>query len=143
MEQTVTNLMREEHQRLDKMLEKVEIALKNNSKVKERFDTFQWNLKKHFLAEEKGIFGLLNSIQGEDIPHVFDLMNVHSTMVELIVKIEQTLPKIKDKDIQNLKKILTNHSDFENKFFYPKLDKVLNPNVKQQIISRAKEIISN
>jgi hemerythrin superfamily protein len=43
--------------------------------------------------------------------------------------------------IEDLKKLLIKHQNFEDKFFYPKLDSILNENQREELIKKINEII--
>ena len=67
------------------------------------------------------------------------------------IKEDKTLEQVKNveeafldgqvPEIENLKKAIEKHAEFEDKVFYPKLDENLNPQQKQEIIDRIKEVI--
>lgn len=138
--ETIAKLMKEEHERIDSMLIAFSEALKTNSENRlEKFNTFKWNLIKHFLAEETAIFSLHQSIEGEEVSDIFDLMQEHGKIRAMVNSIEKMIKLDKEINISELGELLADHSKFENEVFYPKLDEKLDSSVRERVIERAKE----
>ncbi len=91
--------------------------------------------------EEKATFELYSKMKNEEIEDIFKLMREHGEIVELIRNIEQGLINNVKPDISGLKDSLLSHANFEDEFFYPKLDEELTPEQRQEICDRAREII--
>ena len=143
MENSIKQLMDDEHQRINKILNKFEEELNYSSfeNLAKIFNQFKWNLDKHFFVEEKAIFDIFEKIENDEVTEIFDLMQEHGEIIELIKNIEERLNKKVKPDVSGLKKRLIDHLDLEDKMFYPKLDEELEPYKKQELISRIKEII--
>jgi hypothetical protein len=141
MVESVSELMAKEHARLDGFLEEVGNNLGDNAKAKEAFNTFKWNMRKHFFVEEKGIFDYLVESDEEKSSNVFHLVDDHEKIVELMKEIEDGLDEGVAVDISSLKEAIHVHRDYENDDFYPRLDEELTDEQKAVISERIKEII--
>ena len=139
---TISSLMKEEHRRINEMLNVFDQKKKNNFKeALELFKKFDWNLKKHFFLEEKAIFEIYGSITGQEVSDIFELMEEHGTILDLLKGIEQSIESWKEPATSLVRETLEKHSDFEDSVFYPKLDKELSEGQKSEIAERAKEIL--
>ncbi|MEN7982181.1 MAG: hemerythrin domain-containing protein [Nanoarchaeota archaeon] len=110
----------------------------DKEKAKNLFDNFKWTLQKHFFVEEKAIFNFYEKIKGEEVHEIFDLMGEHGDLLELMKFVEEDFSKDK---IEDLKKLLIKHQNFEDDVFYPKLDKDLNEQQKKELIEKIKEVV--
>ena len=139
----IEELMMKEHAVLSSLLNQVEDAIRNYfEKAQPLFNKFKWSLEKHFFVEEKAIFVLLDKVRGEmQISDIFDLMQEHGVILEQVKNVEEAFLDGQVPEIENLKKAIEKHAEFEDKVFYPKLDENLNPQQKQEIIDRIKEVI--
>ncbi len=132
----------QEHVRVRDMLNQIEQEMTTDfNKAKQDFSKVKWNLEKHFFMEEKATFELYSKMKNEEIEDIFKLMREHGEIVELIRNIEQGLINNVKPDISGLKDSLLAHANFEDEFFYPKLDEELTPEQRQEICDRAREII--
>ena len=114
-------------------------------KAETSYNQFKWNLEKHFFVEEKAIFSMFRDIFGDSVSDIFDLLSQHSEIMILLGDVEkdmsqENLNKLRD-TVSKLKNKLTEHADFEDMVFYPKLDNDLPDIQKREILARAKEII--
>ena len=146
MEKSILKIMIQEHNRINNMLMEFEKQTQDNlEKSKEIFIKFKLNLEKHFSFEEKFIFSIYTAKTREkdsDIYNIiFDLIREHKDMKKLSVDIENAVTNNKNPDISDMIKISTHHIKTENEIFYPKLDKELTEEQKQEIIFSAQEII--
>lgn len=141
MVESVSGLMAKEHARLDGFLEDVANSLGDNEKAKVAFNTFKWNMRKHFFVEEKGIFDYLMDMDEEESSDVFHLVDDHEKVIELMKDVEDGLDEGVNVDISPLRDAIHLHRDFENNDFYPKLDEKLSPEQKVVISERIKEVI--
>lgn len=142
MEKTVNFLMDEEHKRIEFLLDKFEKTLKKDVELAKRiFNHFKWSLEKHFFVEENAIFYVYESVVGEEVGVIFDLMKEHGEIIELIKKIEINLNRGNEINVQILKEKLRAHSKFEDDIFYPRLDEELELERKQEIIRKINELV--
>lgn len=134
--------MLKEHGRINEFLEEFSNCHKDDlNKFREIFNRFKWNLEKHFFLEEKAIFNILEITDGAEVSDVFDLMQEHGEILEETKKVEKTLSKNCCPNMTELIEKLNKHAEFEDNFFYPKLDDILSSQQKEEIIKRAEEII--
>jgi len=141
MEISIQSIMDEEHKRILDLLLKFEKEKHNEEKRDEIFQKFKWSLEKHFFLEEKAIFSVYGSITGQEVSDIFELMEEHGTIIEMIKGLEQVISSGKDPNISLLRETLEKHSDFEDSTFYPRMDRELSQEQKQEIADRAKEIL--
>lgn len=142
MEKSITVIMLKEHTKINNFLEDFEKSIKNNSKNYEKdFNKFKWNLEKHFFIEEKVIFTIFNSANEDESEDILNLLREHKDILFIIENIEENSYNNIEEEALNLKKILKNHTSFENEIFYPRLDDELNETQKCLIIKRCEEII--
>ncbi|MCW8966189.1 MAG: hemerythrin domain-containing protein [Candidatus Pacearchaeota archaeon] len=137
MEDSVNKLLIKEHARLLSYL----VSMGNESdeeKLKEIYDKFKWNLEKHFFVEEKAIFDFYDKIKGHEVGNVFDLMQEHGDLLNLVKSVEEDFSHEKIEDLKNL---LIKHQRFEDEVFYPNLDKELDDYKKKELIEKIKEVI--
>lgn len=134
--------MLKEHKRIDGFLEEFsECQRWDLDKFRTIFSKFKWNLEKHFFLEEKAIFNIFELTDGTEISDVFDLMQEHGEILEETKKVEKTLAENCCPNMTELIEKLRKHSKFEDDFFYSRLDEILSPQQKEEIIKRAEEII--
>ena len=142
MEKTINFLMDEEHERLGFLLDKFEKTLEKDVEIaKKIFNHFKWSLEKHFFVEENAIFYVYESVIGEEVGVIFDLMKEHGEIIELIKKIEINLDKGNEINVQILREKLEAHSKFEDDIFYPRLDEELEAEKKQEIIEKINVLV--
>jgi len=140
MKEPITNAMKEEHNRIDIILDEFKSSLKNNSKdIQENWDRLEWNIKKHFFTEEKVIFSTF-TLEGREDKNQ-DLLKEHEEIIEIIKDINEKKLNGIEEELTKLENKLKEHSEFENETFYPELDKTLTEEEKKNVIERAKEII--
>jgi iron-sulfur cluster repair protein YtfE (RIC family) len=141
MKKTIKKLMDIEHKRIDELLEKFEEMLsKDFKRAQEIFSEFDWNLEKHFFIEEKIIFSVYNSSEGER-DDLNELVKEHKEIIWEIKKIRENLDRGVKPNVERLKRGLIGHSRFEDEVFYPRLDDELSENEKELIFDRVDEVI--
>ena len=138
----ILDLMVRDHNRLMEYLKDVENNFgRDFGFLGESFNTFQWNLEKHFFVEEKAIFIYYNPDEpGKEYTYFSDLMDQHTEILEKIESLRKKLQKRKPFDLNDLKKLLVKHKTFEEKSIYPVLDQEIDDFAKSVIIDRIKEI---
>ena len=135
MTETISELMMKDHVKINRMLLNFDEAPKEKTETSLLFQEFKWNLEKHFFAEEKAIFAIMQSIEGADIESVFQLMEEHGQIMTAIKNEEQSIKIGSHSDISPLLEILKSHAKYEDNVFYPKLDEFL----KEELILFFKE----
>jgi len=138
--ETITFLMLREHRKIREIFKRFEKE-KNPGRRRGLCNQFKWAIEKHLFVEEKAIFSFSQDISGKIVSSVFKLMKEHGEILNLINEVEEDLDENVITSTFNLKKYLQDHEDFEEKFFYPKLDQLLNKQQKAELIERIEEII--
>jgi len=138
----ILDLMVKDHDRLMEYLKDVENNLgRDFGFLSNSFNTFQWNLEKHFFVEEKAIFISYNPDDPDKEYNYFsDLMGQHTEILEKIESLRKKLQEREPFDLNELKKLLVKHKTFEEKSIYPVLDQEIDEGEKRFIIDRIKEI---
>jgi len=139
---TILELMIEDHNRLMQYLKDVENNFgRGFGFLSESFNTFQWNLEKHFFVEERAIFASYNPNEPDkEYTYFSDLMDQHTEILEKIESLRKKLQKREPFDLYELKKMLINHKIFEEKDVYPILDQEIDDSEKLFVIERIKDI---
>lgn len=136
--------MLEQHCLLEGLINKVEENLGKDYKfIIDVFDELKWEFEKHIFIEEKAIFKFFNPTKEENYyDTVPNLIKEHNSLLEIMNEIEDDLAikDIKDitEDMAEFKNLLIKHKEFEEKTFYPDLEKRLNEIQKENIIKKIK-----
>ena len=138
----ILDLMVKDHNRLMKYLKDVKNNLKSDFEVLLKlFNTFEWNLEKHFFVEERAIFTAYNPDYIDDSYQFFtDLSKQHTTILEKVESLRKRLRLGKSIDLSDLEDILLKHKTFEEKNVYPVLDLEINEGEKRFMIERINDI---
>ena len=138
----ILELMIEDHDRLMEYLKEVENNFgRDFGFLSESFNTFQWNLEKHFFVEERAIFTSYNPAEADKEYNYFsELMDQHTEILKKIEALRKKLQKREPFDINEIKKLLIKHKIFEEKKVYPILDQEIDEGEKRFIIERIKDI---
>ena len=132
--------MLKHHGEIFKILNDVEKYFDSNVKLSnEFFSKFKWEIEKHFFIEERVIFKIYSSIKLDEVSDVFELLKQHGIIQSKINNLIGN-PKSKTK-ISELKKLIFEHSQFEDNYFYPKVDKILDEEQKNRIMLRINDIV--
>jgi|TARA_Y100000310_G_scaffold320303_1_gene376625 iron-sulfur cluster repair protein YtfE (RIC family) len=138
----VSLLMVQEHKRVKEVLDEFEKELDENfEKCREIFSKFKWGLEKHFFIEEKVIFVISQKIRNEEVSDIFNLMQEHGEIIEVIKGIEDKLSENIKPNLDELKDLLIKHCMSEEEVFYDKLDQTLSPELKKEISEKINEVI--
>ncbi len=132
MAERIKDLMLAEHGRIEHLLEACTKDFENN------FSKLKWNIEKHFFIEEKVVFSIFQTMKGEEIDTVFDLIGEHGKILEFLNELEKKHSK---ENFENLHRLLTAHKHLENESFYPRLDEELGEVQRAEIIEKIKEIV--
>ena len=141
MNNSIIAIMDKEHKRLLDLLLNIENDLNDIDNLKRSINNFKWNLEKHFFVEEKVIFKIYSNSIAEEIIDLNILIKEHRDIFWLLKKIENSIPKVKIEDLENMKNDLLHHTDFEIKVFYPRLEEELEDEEKALIKDRLDEFV--
>ena len=138
----ILDLMVKDHIRLMEYLNDVEKNLgRDFGFLSNSFNTFQWNLEKHFFIEERAIFIFYKPDESErDFKYFSFLMDQHTEILEKIETLRKKLQNREPFDLDELKKLLVRHKTFEEKSIYPLIDQEIDEGEKVFIIDRIKDI---
>lgn len=138
----ILDLMVKDHNQLMQYLKNVENNLGNDfGFLSDSFNTFQWNLEKHFFIEERAIFIFYKPDEVErDFKFFSELMDQHSEIFEEIESLRKKLQNREPFNLDKLKKLLVRHKSFEEKSVYPMIDQEIDEAEKVFIIDRIKDI---
>lgn len=141
MTEAISELMMGDHVKINRMLLDFDEAPKEKPETSLLFEEFKWNLEKHFFAEEKAIFAIMQNIEGADIDDVFQLMEEHGQIMTAIQNEEKSIKIGSHSDISPLLEIIKNHAKYEDEVFYPKLDEFLKEEQKKEMVKRIKSVV--
>jgi hemerythrin-like domain-containing protein len=133
--------MKEEHVRINSLLEKVTLEITDYEKTKANFSKFKWNLEKHLFTEERAIFSMFSSVSGAETNDIFHLLSDHSKIMNLVKHLDKQLRNKIQPRLNPLQNLISSHERFEDSHFYPKLEEDLTSSQKQEIISRISEVL--
>jgi len=138
--ESIARLMKEEHNKLNGLLNNFILEFKrDNVKAGMELEKFKWALEKHFFIEERAVYELFQSIKGEEVSEIFDMMKDHGEITSLLKEIETDLRnEVKDKS-EVLRSLIMKHEHYEDDYFYPLLDEDLNENQRRLIIEKIKK----
>lgn len=136
---TISFLMLKEHDNIRDHLLELLNAVENGTATDKIFHNFKWNLEKHLFLEEKAIFYIYQKINGQEVSEVFDVMQEHIEINNLLKEISESYNN--NETLKELALLLDKHSKYEDETLYPYLDEYLNENQKKEVISRIKEIV--
>ena len=139
LEKTITDLMVEEHFLLERLLAKLEEALREGYETSvDLLGEFKREFNRHISVEENAVFKFFNPEEESDYYEVVPkLVKEHNTILEMLNDTENRLATGGIKEISegysNFKKLLMSHREFEEKRFYPEMDKNLSATQKKEI----------
>jgi hypothetical protein len=134
--------MVKDHNRLMKYLKDVKNNLKSDFEVLlKKFNTFEWNLEKHFFVEERAIFTAYNPEYIEDGHKLFtNLSKQHTNILEKVESLRKRLQMGKSIDVSDLETMLLKHKKYEEKNIYPVLDVEISEGEKRFMIERINDV---
>ena len=138
----ILDLMVLDHNRLMQYLKDVENNIGHDfGFLSNSFNTFQWNLEKHFFAEERAIFISYKPDEPEKQYNFFsDLMDQHAEILSIFESLRKKLQKREPLDLNQLRNLLIKHKTFEEKSIYPVIDQELDEGEKRFIIDCIQDI---
>ncbi len=138
----ISETMVKSHGKIIKLLIDFEKSIDQNEQTRMKaFNTFLWELEKHFFTEEKAIFTAYEPEEGyEGYTMVPELVKEHEEIFDKLRLMKKSFKKKKEFDFKGFKKLLMKHKDFEDKKVYPIFDQELNEEDKRNIIFRINDI---
>lgn len=136
------NIMVRDHNRLMDYLKDVENNVNSDFEVLlKSFNTFEWNLEKHFFVEERAVFTAYNPDYIEDGHQLFStLSEQHTLILEKVESLRKRLRSNRSIEVSDLEEMLLKHKTFEEKNVYPVLDVEISQGEKRYMIERINDI---
>ena len=136
------DILIKDHNRLIKYLKDVKDNLKSDFEVLlKSFNTFEWNLEKHFFVEERAVFTSYNPDFIEDGHELFTSLSKQHT--KILVKVETLRKRLRSDrsiEVSDLEDMLLKHKTYEEKYVYPVLDVEISEGEKRYMIERINDI---
>ena len=126
----------EDHEKIEKTMDKLKQE-KNLKKIKKIFEEFKWDFEKHLFTEERTVFTFFNPQTEEEYQFIPEMLKDHDKLLNFLKQIEKEIIKGKI-NLNAFEELMKKHKQFEEEFFYPKLDKELSKQQKNTIINRLK-----
>jgi tRNA A22 N-methylase len=138
----ISETMVKDHGKIYKLLIDFEKSIgQNEQTMMKAFNTFFWELEKHFFTEEKAIFTAYEpEDEYEGYAMIPELIKEHKEIFEILKVMKKSFKKKKAFDFQGFKELLIKHKDFEDEKVYPKFDLELDEKDKRIIINRINDI---
>lgn len=143
MAESIKEVMMREHAKINAIVLELEESIKVSVDVKKKFYELRAFLKNHFMIEDEAIFSIFSTMKEKDVSIVFDLMQEHGVILGYLNDIEKNLNKNLPVDLGKFKQSFLEHSRVEDRFFYPNLEKELNENQREFIISKVRALSGN
>jgi hypothetical protein len=141
MDEVLAELMLKDHGKINLMLSKViEIIGSDFNAAKMEFFAFDKHLKQHLFIEDNAIFALFEGFSDKDTGNVFQLLEEHAQIQNLVELARENFNNNKEPDLKKLREMIIKHSDFEMNKFYLNMDKKLSELEKKDILSKIHEI---
>lgn len=139
----ILSLMKQDHHTIESLIDTLEESIEGSyDEMRKHFEKFEWKLEKHLFVEEKAIFTFYepeDTVQGfQMLP---TLMTQHNYILNELSKMRKDVTNGKTPlGLEELKKFLMKHRNYEERDVYPKLEETLTIDQKKQVIDRVKEI---
>lgn len=138
---TITNLMIDQHNIINKkLIEFIKTPKNNIEKLKKNFLEFRWNNQKHMFNEETNIWQVIDHKDKDQVNEIKYLLNDHREIAEQVEKILDFLILKKKLDAEELLKKISIHEQRETGWLYPLLDQKLSLRQKKEILAYSNEI---
>ncbi len=134
--ETIPKLMRKHHYQLEGLFNRFYKSRNTTDDSNEIFSKFKWELKKHFLTEEKAIFTFIYAEDRESNEMKTELLKEHRLILHKLDEIENNSENFNNIDLKEFQNLLKNHRDFEDAVFYPKLEEELDDLKKKEIMDK-------
>jgi hemerythrin superfamily protein len=139
----VISLMVRDHRQIEALVSQLEKSLDADFKsLSDAFEKLEWKLEKHLFVEERAIFTFY---EPSDVSQGYKMLpqitKQHNHILNQLSVMRKDIQNGKTpKNLQDFKKYLFDHRDFEEKDVYPKLEDTLSSDQKQKMMQRINEI---
>ncbi len=143
-EDSILNLMLAHHALIESLFLVLKDKLADGSEdASNALADFKKQIKKHFISEEKAIFGFCKGKDDKELCGIVKiLMKQHEIMLDMINNIEIALRVKKEIDTEALNKMMRAHRDIEEKELYPEIDERFSRPEKKRMIGEINKIAS-
>lgn len=141
--ESILSLMKQDHHEIEGLIDATLDHIDESSeKMRQHFEHFEWKLEKHLFVEEKAIFTFY---EPEDVHQGFQMLPTLIQQHNYILNELKTMRKMVNQgnppsNLEELKKFLMKHRNYEERDVYPKLEEALTVEQKKKIIERIKEM---
>lgn len=133
---TIPKIMKKHHYQLEGLLNRIKKSSNEYEVFPKVFNKFKWELRKHFVTEEKAIFTFIYKEDREIHEMKDELLKEHRIILKELDKIEEGFNNSEKFNLTDFQNLLIRHRTFEDVTFYPKLDEELDEAKKKEIIER-------
>jgi len=130
----LTKVMVKHHGKIEKALRDFEESVGSDCAGK-LFNDFKWELEKHFFVEERAILTYYNPEDEESNAMKTTVLDDHRMILDELKGVERGLGTGSD-GLEDFKVHLREHAHFEDAVLYPKMDADLEPEEKDEMLSR-------
>jgi hemerythrin superfamily protein len=143
--ENITGLMLKSHCKLEVLLKNFKVGTdKDVDSISDNFEEFAKELKNHLFVEEEAIFKFIGPMRNEEYQEIIpDLISEHNLLLEKLSDLKEKIVEGNDIDITNFEKLLVQHKNYEEEFFYPQLEEKLEESQKEKIIKKVKKLSIN
>ncbi len=134
----ITLLMLKHHGIVNKFLMDFE-KNKEDKKARNLFDIFRWSLEKHFSIEEKHIFIVTDKGNKTELNQLQNLLKDHRDLRIITDNIAEDILEKRKPNVSILKELLFAHEKREVESFYPRFDRRLSEEEKEDILEKVNE----
>ena len=134
----ILGIMLEDHRHVRELLKDIRSKRKPSQAL---FHKLRNEILRHMVVEENTVFTLFNPENDEDYTITPTLVRQHKEMLEALDEVEKEINKGWKSDFFKFDFLWDEHIEFEEKSFYPRLDKTLDNSQKMKIIEKMKERI--
>ena len=131
--QTLADIFLEDHEFIKKLLDEFKRFQAIKSQDLQLFKKIRWIFEKHVFFEEKSLFSWCEFKRSVDEKFVLRLLKEHDKLISLMKQMENEIENLVLVNINEVIGEIDMHIDFEEEFFYEKLDSSLTQKQKSQI----------
>ena len=135
----ILDVMMRDHERILVLLNAVKTARLNE--MVERFDAFDWYLKKHMFVEEKVVFESFNQVITDGYEVIPRLVDEHNRLLDMVRGFQTKVEDGEQVDFGKFEALLFSHKDFEEMSVYPRLDQELSAADTQKMLIRIRDVL--
>ena len=133
----ISSIMIKDHLKLLSLLYEFDLSLKNHLDLQiKTFNIFYHNLKKHFETEDEVLFSSFTEKELDSKNFINKLLKQHEEIVNEVEIISYNINNNLGLDALKLRDLLNEHLEFEEKFVYNKLDKIIDSSKTNELLDK-------